>query len=205
MWPAGVVSISCRRPGRIRECQPAACLAWLQDSHRPCPLVSLGGAAVLVGWTLATCRTGASSNGVRQKRSRSRISRAIPSGNPRRALRPMRASWGAGVPHGCCIREAGAVSRRQRLDVASARPALASTRWRSMARYTVERPTPKSSATSRVLYSPLCTRETRCASGRRLSWAACREVCPWPSRPSYPLGCGVGSGRTRTRRPWRAR
>src|SRR3954463_2004844 len=33
----------------------------------------------------------------------------------------MRASWGAGVPQGCCIREAGTVSRRQRLDVASAR------------------------------------------------------------------------------------
>lgn len=49
----------------------------------------------------------------------------------------------------------------QRREDASARPALAATRWRSMARYTVERPTPKSSAASAVLYSPLCTKETR--------------------------------------------
>src|SRR5680860_612229 len=40
--------------------------------------------------------------------------------------------------------------------------------WRSIARYTVERPTPNRSATSAVLYSPLCTRETRWA-WRRLS------------------------------------
>src|SRR3954452_10812481 len=57
----------------------------------------------------------------------------------------------------------------QCLAVASAMLAFAGTRWRSRARYTVERPTPKSSATSRVLYSPLCTSETRCASCFRLS------------------------------------
>lgn len=57
----------------------------------------------------------------------------------------------------------------QRLAVAAAMSAIRRDAWRSMARYTVERPTPKSSATSRVLYSPLCTRETRCASCFRLS------------------------------------
>ena len=71
--------------------------------------------------------------------------------------------WGVGIG------TTGAVTWYQRLDEASARPALASARCRSMARYTVERPTPKSSATSAMLYSPVRTRETRCASWPRLS------------------------------------
>ena len=67
MWPIGVVvSIPCRRPGRIRECQSAACLAWLQDSHRPCPLVLLVGPPSWWAWRWSTCRTGASHHGVRR-------------------------------------------------------------------------------------------------------------------------------------------
>src|SRR4051794_37879351 len=61
-------------------------------------------------------------------------------------------------------------------------PAWAATRWRSMARLTVERPTPKSSATSRVLYSPLCTRETR--------WASCLRLSLGCLPRSRPLGLG---------------
>ena len=53
--------------------------------------------------------------------------------NPERAFRSSLTLLGAGVPRGCRMRDAGAVGC-QRLDVASARPALAAMRWRSMAR-----------------------------------------------------------------------
>src|SRR3954451_21231752 len=77
---------------------------------------------------------------------------------------------------------AGAMEWPQCLAVASAMLAFAATRCRSMARYTVERPTPKSSATSRVLYSPLCTRETR--------WASCLRLSLGCLPRSRPLGLG---------------
>ena len=100
------------------------------------------------------------------------------------------ARWGVGYG------TAGAASCCQCRDVAFARPARASRRWRSMARQTVEPPT-KSSATSRVLHSLLCTSETRCASWRLLSLGRLPRADPWPWRPSCPRGYEAGSGRTR--------
>jgi len=53
--------------------------------------------------------------------------------NPERACRSSLTLLAAGVPRGCGMRDAGAVGC-QRFDVASARPALAAMRWRSIAR-----------------------------------------------------------------------
>ena len=89
--------------------------------------------------------------------------------NLKRALRLMRQWRDAGVPLGCRIRDS---RRRELLSMPRCRPRETGSGFDALpfdGPETVERPTPMSSATSRVLYSPLCTSETGCASWRRLS------------------------------------
>jgi hypothetical protein len=89
---------------------------------------------------------------------------------------------GADASLGCRMRDCRRMGCLQRRAVDSAMSAFAAIRWRSMARYTVERPTPKNSATSRVLYSPLCTGEARCVS--------CVPVEFWLLAAESTLGLG---------------
>ena len=62
----------------------------------------------------------------------------------------------------------------------------------SMARWTVDRPTPNSSTSSVVLCSPASCSAKRFASWRRLSFGCLPRRRPLAERPSCPRGCGGG-------------
>jgi len=68
-----------------------------------------------------------------------------------------------------------------------------------MARQTVERATPSRSATSAVLYSPLRTSETKCASWRRFSFGCLPQMAlglghlhPFPGPEADEVGLELG-------------